>query len=62
LNIRINRRGITIGILFGIGLTLSGIVVIEYTEAFFLVVILWIALPVMIVQTARWIKTRLSGP
>lgn len=62
LRIKISRRGLAVGIIFGIGLTASGIVIIEYTEAFYLVVILWIALPVMIVQVARWIRNRLLGP
>ena len=48
-----------IGVLLGLGVALSGIVVIQYTEAFFLVVILWVALPVMIIQTARWFKEKL---
>jgi len=61
LKLRISRRGLILGIILGIGLTLSGIVVIKYTEAFFLVVILWIALPVMIVQFIRWLKNRFGG-
>lgn len=61
LKIRVSRRGVVIGILLGIALTLSGIVVIEYTAAFYLVVILWVALPVMAVQAARWIRRRLRG-
>lgn len=59
---KISRRGLAVGIILGIGLTASGIVIIEYTEAFYLVVILWIALPVMIIQAARWIRNKLLGP
>lgn len=58
MEIRISRRGVLYGVLFGIAATLSGIVVIQYTEAFFLVVIFWIAAPVAIVQFMRWIKAR----
>lgn len=56
MKLRVSRRGAIIGIVMGIGLMLSGIIVIQYTEAFFLVVILWIALPIMIVQGIRWLK------
>jgi hypothetical protein len=53
---RINRRGLFIGLAFGIAATLSGIFVIKYTEGLFLVVILWVVIPVMIVQLARRVK------
>jgi len=53
---RINRRGLVIGVIFGIAATLSGIFVIKYTEGLFLVVILWVVIPVMMVQLARRVK------
>ena len=59
MRIKVNKRGVVIGVIIGIAATLSGIVVIQYTEAFYLVVILWIALPVMVVQTVRWLRTNL---
>jgi len=59
VRIKVNKRGVVIGVIIGIAATLSGIVVIQYTEAFYLVVILWIALPVMVVQTVRWLRTNL---
>lgn len=62
MRITVSRRGLIIGIVLGIGIMLSGIAVIEYTAAFYLVVILWIALPVIIVQTARRIRNRFWGP
>jgi len=57
---RINRRGLVVGVMFGIAATVSGIFVIRYTEGLFLVVILWIVIPVMLVQLGRRIKARLS--
>ncbi len=53
---RINRRGLVIGVIFGMAATLSGIFVIKYTEGLFLVVILWVVIPVMMVQLARRVK------
>lgn len=47
-----------LGVILGTCLTLSGIVVIQYTEAFYLVVILWVALPVILVQFVRWIRNK----
>lgn len=46
--------------IFGIAATVSGIFVIRYTEGLFLVVILWIVVPVMLVQLGRRIKAWLS--
>lgn len=57
---RISRRGLAVGVIFGTAATVSGIFVIRYTEGLFLVVILWIVIPVMMVQLGRWIKARLS--
>ncbi len=57
---RVNRRGLVIGVVFGIAATATGIFVIRYTEGLFLVVILWIVIPVMLVQLGRRIKTRFS--
>ena len=56
VKIKISRRGAAIGVLFGIAAILSGIVVINYTEAFYLVVILWIVAPVIIVQLFRRVR------
>jgi phosphate/sulfate permease len=57
---RISRRGLIVGAMFGIAATVSGIFVIRYTEGLFLVVILWIVIPVMLVQLGRRIKAWLS--
>lgn len=57
---RISRRGLIIGAIFGIAATLSGIFVIKYTEGLFLVVVLWIVIPVMLVQLARHVKSWLG--
>jgi len=57
---RISRRGLIVGMIFGTAATVSGIFVIRYTEGLFLVVILWIVIPVMVVQLGRRIKARLS--
>jgi hypothetical protein len=57
---RIDRRGLAVGVIFGIAATVSGIFVIRYTEGLFLVVILWIVVPVMLVQLGRRIKAWLS--
>jgi len=57
---RISRRGLVVGVMFGIAATVSGIFVIRYTEGLFLVVILWIVIPVMLVQLGRRIKAWLS--
>jgi hypothetical protein len=57
---RISRRGLVVGVIFGIAATVSGIFVIRYTEGLFLVVILWIVIPVMLVQLGRRIKAWLS--
>lgn len=59
MRIRIDRRGLIIGIILGIAMTISGIFVAGYTEGFFLVVILWIVIPVAIVQLGRWIRRKL---
>jgi lipopolysaccharide export LptBFGC system permease protein LptF len=61
LEIRVSRRGIILGIVFGVAATISGIVLIQYTEAFFLVVIFWIIVPVMAVQFIRWVKRKLRS-
>ena len=53
---RVSRRGLVVGVIFGIAATLSGIFVIKYTEGLFLVVILWVVIPVMMVQLARRVK------
>jgi len=45
-----------LGLLFGVAATISGIVVINYTAAFFLVVIFWIVAPVMVLQLIRWVR------
>ncbi|MEM2839178.1 MAG: hypothetical protein QW505_03080 [Thermoplasmata archaeon] len=58
MKLRISRRGLMLGVILGTCLTLSGIVVIQYTEAFYLVVILWVALPVILVQFVRWIRNK----
>lgn len=58
MKLRINRRGIVIGLILGLAATLSGIIVIRYTEGFFLVVILWVVLPVIILQFARRLRDR----
>jgi len=58
--IRISRRGLVIGIALGIAMTVSGIFVINYTEGLFLVVILWIVIPVVMVQIVGRIRARLS--
>lgn len=42
--------------LFGAAAILSGLVVIKYTEAFFLVVIFWIVAPIMMIQFIRWAR------
>jgi hypothetical protein len=57
---RISHRGLVIGLMFGVAATVSGIFVIKYTEGLFLVVILWIVIPVMLVQLGRRIKAWLS--
>jgi hypothetical protein len=57
---RISRRGLVIGVIFGTAATVSGIFVIKYTEGLFLVVIIWMVIPVMLVQLGRRIKAWLS--
>jgi len=57
---RISRWGLVVGVIFGAAATVSGIFVIRYTEGLFLVVILWIVIPVMLVQLGRRIKAWLS--
>lgn len=47
-------------LLFAIAATLSGIFIIEYTEAFFLVVIFWAVVPVLAVQLVRRIRARID--
>ncbi len=56
MRIRVSRRGIAIGIVFCIAAIASGIFVIKYTEAFFLVVIFWIAAPLVLLQFVRWAR------
>lgn len=56
MKLRISRRGIALGLLFGVAATLTGIVVISYTEAFFLVIIFWAIAPLMLLQFIRWVR------
>jgi len=49
-----------LALLFGVAATLSGIVVIRYTEAFFLVVIFWIVAPVLLIQLYRRVRRMLG--
>ncbi len=58
MRIRVDRRGLIIGIVLGIAMMITGIFVINYTEGLFLVVILWVVIPVVIVQLGRRIKRR----
>jgi len=60
LRIKVSRRGVVIGLLFGIAATLLGIVVIEFTDLFILVVLLWPVVLVIGVQLFRWIRKRLE--
>ncbi|MDH4123490.1 MAG: hypothetical protein OEV21_05370 [Thermoplasmata archaeon] len=55
---RIERRGAIIGIILGAAALASGIFVINYTETLPLVVILWVILPVMVLQFVRWIRSK----
>lgn len=57
---RVSRQGLVVGVIFGVAATVSGIFVIKYTEGLFLVVILWIVIPVMLVQLGRRIKAWFS--
>jgi len=34
---------------------------ISYTDAFFLVILAWILVPVLIVKISRWFKSKLAG-
>lgn len=56
MKLKMSRRGVALGVLFGVAATLSGIVLISYTQAFFLVVIFWIVAPLMLLQFIRWAK------
>jgi len=59
LKFRVSRRGVILGVAFGIAATLSGIFVIKYTEMFMLVVMLWVVAPFMILQFVRWVRAKL---
>jgi len=61
LKLRFSRRGIALGIIFCIAATASGIFVIRYTEAFFLVVVFWIVAPLMLLQFIRWARRAFHG-
>ena len=51
-----SRRGIALGLIFAVAAILTGIVVIRYTEAFYLVLIMWIVAPVLAVQSFRRLR------
>jgi hypothetical protein len=60
VRLKVSRRGVALGLIFGIAATLTGIVVIRYTEAFYLVLVFWIVAPVLLVQSYRCVR-RLLG-
>ncbi len=47
-----SRKGLVLGILLGIFLTLTAIAVVEYTEFLFGIILLWIVIPVMLKRLA----------
>lgn len=47
-----SRKGLLLGILLGIFLTLTAVFVLEYTEFLFGIILLWIVIPVMIKKLA----------
>lgn len=61
MKFKVSRRGVALGILFCIAATVSGVVVIRYTEAFYLVVIFWVVAPLMLLQFIRWVRRVLRG-
>lgn len=54
MKFKISRRAVIFGVIFGISAILIGIIVIDYTDIFILVVMLWPVLLIMIFQTAKW--------
>lgn len=60
LKLKVSRRGVVIGLIFGVAATLLGIVVIRYTEIFILVILLWPVLIVMALKLLRWIRGKVA--
>ena len=61
MKFKVSRRGVALGILFCIAATVSGVVVIRYTEAFYLGVIFWVVATLMLLQFIRWVRRVLRG-
>ncbi len=47
-----SRKGVLLGLLLGVFLTFTAILVVEYTEFLFGVLLLWIVIPVMLKKLA----------
>ncbi len=53
-----SRKGLLLGILLGVFLTLTAIAVVEYTEFLFGIILLWIVIPVMLKRLADRLRSR----
>ncbi len=53
-----SRKGLFLGIILGVFLTLTAIAVVEYTEFLFGIILLWIVIPVMIKRLADRLRSR----
>ncbi len=54
---RYSKKGLLLGLLLGIFLTLTAVLVVEYTEFLFGIILLWIVIPVMIKKLADRIRS-----
>lgn len=55
---RYSRKGLLLGLILGIFLTITAIVVMKYTEFLFGIILLWIVIPVMVKKLADRLLSR----
>jgi len=54
---RYSKKALLLGLLLGTFLTLTAVLVVEYTEFLFGIILLWIVIPVMIKKLADRIRS-----
>ena len=53
-----SRKGLLLGLVLGVFLTLTAVFVLKYTEFLFGIILLWIVIPVMLKRLADRIRSR----